>query len=130
MCISILPLMICSGMVYSVLALYFSELGATKTQIGLIYTTGAVAGAILAPSLGKLSDRIGRRPVMLICMGGFAMAFALYSAITNPTQAFPIQALEGIAWAAMGPTVTAYIADIIPPSQRGWGALGQNYSLG
>ena len=123
LCASILPLMICSGMVYSILALYISDLGATKTQIGLIYMTGAIAGAVFAPTMGKLSDRFGRKPILIISMIGFMLAFSLYSLIRNYMQAFPIYAVEGATWAAMGPTASAFIADIIPPKERGW-ALG------
>ncbi|MDI6632628.1 MAG: hypothetical protein QME13_09365, partial [Thermoanaerobacteraceae bacterium] len=55
-CLAILPVMVCSGMVYSVLALYFAELGASTSQIGLIYTTGALTGALFSPLLGRLAD--------------------------------------------------------------------------
>ncbi|MFH1327618.1 MAG: MFS transporter [Candidatus Bathyarchaeota archaeon] len=121
--ISILPLMICSGMVYSILALYISDFGATKTHIGLIFMVGAAAGAFLAPVFGKLSDKIGRRPVLIFSTAIFMVAFFLYSIIGSFVHAFPIQAFEGFAWASMGVTVTAYVADIAPEEKRGW-AMG------
>ena len=123
LCFSIFPLMLCSGMVYSILSLYIVGLGATKTQIGLIFMVGSAAGAIFAPILGKMSDKIGRRPILIISMAGFLVAFFLYSMIGSFVYAFPIQALEGFTWAAMGVTVTAYIADITPEEKRGW-AMG------
>ena len=82
-CFSILPLMICSGMVYSILSLYISELGASKTEIGLIYMTGSAMGALVSPSIGRLSDRIGRKPVMAASMAGFTVAFLAYSMVDN-----------------------------------------------
>lgn len=124
LCIAILPLMICSGMVYSILALYIvDDLGATRFHIGLIFMTGAFAEALAAPMLGKLSDRVGRRPIMLLSMVGFMAAFSLYAAAGNFLAVFPIQALEGATWAALGVTVPAYIADIAPAGRRGW-AMG------
>ncbi|RLI13722.1 MAG: MFS transporter, partial [Candidatus Hecatellales archaeon] len=54
--ISVLPLMVCSGMVYSVLAIYISELGASKTEIGMIYMTGSAVGALISPMVGRVSD--------------------------------------------------------------------------
>jgi MFS family permease len=121
--VSIFPLMACSGMVYSVLALYISELGASKTEIGMIYMTGAAVGALVSPMIGRLSDRIGRKPVMAISMVGFALAFAAYSLIESALYAFPIQALEGATWAAMGTVASAFIADLAPERERGW-AMG------
>ena len=122
-CFSILPLMICSGMVYSILSLYISELGASKTEIGLIYMTGSAMGALVSPSIGKLSDRIGRKPVMAASMAGFTVAFLAYSMVDNVIYVFPIQALEGATWAAMGTVASAFIADMIPTERRGW-AMG------
>jgi MFS family permease len=122
-CFSILPLMVCSGMVYSILSLYLSELGASKTEIGLIYMTGSAMGALISPTIGKLSDRIGRKPVMAASMAGFIAAFLAYSMVDRVAYVFPIQALEGATWAAMGTVALAFIADMIPVEQRGW-AMG------
>lgn len=121
--VSIFPLMACSGMVYSILALYISELGASKTEIGMIYMTGAAVGALVSPMVGRLSDRIGRKPVMAMSMVGFTLAFAAYSLIESALYAFPIQALEGATWAAMGTVASAFIADLAPERERGW-AMG------
>ena len=121
--ISVLPLMVCSGMVYSVLAIYISELGASKTEIGMIYMTGSAVGALISPMVGRVSDRIGRKPVMAMSMVGFIVAFAAYSLIESALYAFPIQALEGATWAAMGTVASAFIADLAPEKERGW-AMG------
>jgi len=110
-------------MVYSILSLYISELGASKTEIGLIYMTGSAMGALVSPSIGKLSDRIGRKPVMAASMAGFTVAFLAYSMVDNVIYVFPIQALEGATWAAMGTVASAFIADMIPTERRGW-AMG------
>ena len=122
-CASIFPLMVCSGMVYSVLALYMSELGASKTEIGLIYMTGSAMGALVSPMIGRLSDRVGRKPILAASMGGFTVAFLAYSLIDKAFYAFPIQALEGATWAAMGTVASAFIADVAPAEERGW-AMG------
>ena len=124
LCLSILPLMVCSGMVYSVLTIYISQdLGASRTQVGFIFMAGSLAGAIVAPFVGKLSDRVGRKPIILAAMIGFMVVFMLYALTRHVVQVFPIQALEGATWAAMGPAVMALIADIIPAESRGW-AMG------
>ena len=120
----ILPLMICSGIVYSMFSLFLAEvLHIEKSQIGLIYMAGSGAGFAFAPLLGKLTDRFGRKPFILFSMGSFAIVFVLYSFVHTYSAMFPIQALQGISWAAIGTSANAYIADIAPYEQRGW-ALG------
>ncbi len=54
---------------------FLSELGATETRIGLLYSLSAVAGLMLRPMLGRLMDNVGRRPVLLIA--GLANAAAV-----------------------------------------------------
>ncbi|WP_165847669.1 MFS transporter [Ammonifex thiophilus] len=121
--LAVLPVMICSGMVYSVLALYFSHLGASTGEIGLIYTTGATAGALAGPHLGRLADRYGRKPVILGAMLGFLAIFLGYASMRQVELAFLIQAVEGAAWAALGTAASAMVADLAPPAERGW-AMG------
>jgi MFS family permease len=133
LCGSVLPLMICSGLVYSMFSLYMGDvLGAPRTQIGLIYMVGSAVGLIFGPLLGKVSDRFGRKPVMLGAMGAFATIFVLYFRIQSYVPIFGIQVLEGAAWVAIGASVTAYIADIVTADKRGWamGVYQQTIALG
>ncbi len=124
LCACILPLMICTGLVYSMYSLYLAEvLGAPKSHIGLIYMVGAAMGLVSGPFLGKLSDRLGRKPVILAAMGSFTLIFILYATIRSYVVVYPIQILEGAAWVAIGATATAYIADIVAHEERGW-AMG------
>ena len=133
LCARVFPLMVCTGIVYSVLPLYISgELGASPSQIGLIYMVGASMGAIFAPYLGRLGDRWGRQRVLGMAMAGFAVAFSLYSLLRRFPQALPIQALEGASWAALGATAPALVADLVPREERGWamGIYERTWSLG
>ncbi len=111
--------MVCSGIVYSILALYIKELGASTSQIGLIFTLGSLSGVIAAPVFGRLSDKIGRKPILVASMAIFFVVFLLYSSAGTFLEIFPIQALEGIGWSALGATTSALIADIAPPNIRG-----------
>ncbi len=129
----ILPLMICSGLVYSMFSLYMSEqLNATKTQIGLTYMLGSLVGLLLGPYLGKLADRFGRKPIILASMASFGLIFLLYSMVRGLFIVYAVQLLEGAAWVAIGAATTAYIADIIPQDRRGWamGVYQQTVSVG
>ena len=133
LCACALPLMICSGLVYSMFSLYMAEvLGAPRTQIGLVYMLGSLAGLLSGPLLGKLSDRFGRKPIILGAMASFTLIFVLYSLARGYTVVYPIQVLEGAAWVGIGAAVTAYIADIIAADKRGWamGVYQQTISVG
>ena len=133
LCACVLPLMICSGLVYSMFSLYMSEvLGAPRDQIGLIYMVGSLVGLVCGPLLGKVSDRFGRKPVILGAMAGFALIFALYFKAPGYRVVYGIQILEGAGWVAIGAAVTAYIADIITADKRGWamGVYQQTISIG
>ncbi len=133
LCACILPLMTCSGLVYSMFSLYMAEvLGAKKTHIGLIYMVGSLVGLILGPFLGKMSDRFGRKPVILCSMASFVLIFVLYSMARGYQVVYPIQVLEGAAWVAIGAATTAYIADIVSAEKRGWamGVYQQTMSVG
>jgi len=133
LCACILPLMICTGLVYSMYSLYLAEVLETpKTHIGLIYMAGAAVGLVSGPLLGKLSDHLGRKPVILAAMGSFVLIFILYAMIRSYVIVYPIQILEGAAWVAIGATATAYIADIVAQENRGWamGVYQQTVSIG
>jgi len=114
-------------------SLYMSEvLGAKKTQIGLIYMVGSLVGLLFGPLLGRLSDRFGRKPVILSSMASFVLVFVLYSMVQGYQAVYPIQIVEGAAWVAFGASNTAYIADIIAGEKRGWamGVYQQTMSIG
>ncbi|MHC1567345.1 MAG: MFS transporter [Candidatus Syntropharchaeia archaeon] len=132
LCASLLPLMISSGMIYSIFSLYMEDLGASRSQIGLIFTVSAAAGIFAAPLFGRLSDRIGRKKVMIISMISFSIIFFLYSIARTYIHLFPIQALEGAIWAALGTTIPAFIADIVPAEERGesMGVYNMTWNLG
>lgn len=118
--ISLLPLMVSSGMMYSVLPLYISEeLGANRIQIGLLFTTAAITGTLTSIYIGKLADRVGRKPLILLAQILFALVMLVYSAINYYLYAFPIHVLEGFAWASVGVAAPAFIADITGKGERG-----------
>lgn len=119
LCITVLPFMICTGIIYSILSLYMASLGLTKSQIGSLFTAGAVAAAITSPVWGSLSDRFGRKKILIFSMAIFAAVFLGYAFSSNYIHLILIQVGEGIAWAAMGSTAVALVADMVPEESRG-----------
>ena len=115
---------VCSAMVWSVISLFIADdLSGTKTQIGLIYMLSGAIGVIFGPSLGRISDRVGRRPVLLSSMACFTLYFVLCFFARNVLDMFLIALLEGVGWMTLGSTGPALVADIVPAKERGW-AMG------
>ncbi len=129
---SLLPMMVSSGIIYSVFALYVSDLGASVSQIGIIYTIGAVAGLISAPLFGRLSDRFGRKSIILLCTASLSAVFFLYALATTFFNVLPVQALEGATWAGLGTVAPALVADLALERERGkfMGMYNQTWYLG
>jgi len=133
LCACIFPLMVCSGVIYSMFSLYlFKILEVRESQIGLIYMCGSLAGFSFVPLIGNLADRRGRKVVIIASIASFALIFLLYSFVRNYKFVYGIQALEGASWVAIGAAANAYIADIVSPEKRGWamGIYQRTMSLG
>lgn len=119
------------GLVIPLLAFYAEEHGATELQVTLLMAVYSVAQFVMAPFWGGLSDRIGRRPVMLVSVGltaamlfGFAMADTLW-------LLFLFRGLHGAAAANIS-TAQSYVADVTTPENRarGMGLIGASFGLG
>lgn len=121
LCVSVLPLMICTGVVYTILSLYLvDELGFTRSTVGALFALGAGLGAVLSPFVGKASDRYGRKPVLMLASVAFLGVFTSYAFLTETWQYVIIMAMEGIAWVSIGTGAMAYIADVSPREEHGW----------
>lgn len=69
------------------------------------------AALVAAPIWGRLSDRLGRRPIMALGALGFAVAFGASAFVDDPRQLYLVRALDGAFSAAVAPTALAYLAD-------------------
>jgi multidrug resistance protein len=120
------------GIVIPHLAYYANELGASSTQIGLLIAIYSAMQFIFAPMWGRLSDRRGRKPAILIGLIGNAGALALFGASKSLEWLFMARGLSGVLSAAVLPTVMAYVADITTEEQRGqgMGLMGAAMGLG
>jgi DHA1 family tetracycline resistance protein-like MFS transporter len=98
---------------------------------GYITTVYAVMNFLVAPILGGLSDRFGRRPVLLVSMGMLAIDFVIMGLAHTVWLLFIGRVLSGISGATHS-TAAAYIADVTEPKARGaaFGMLGMAFGLG
>jgi len=99
--------------------------------IGIFGTVWALMQFFCSPLLGMLSDRIGRRPVILISNGVTAIDYAIMALAPNLWWLFAGRVLSGIATSNMS-TASAYIADVTPPEKRAsaFGMIGSAFGLG
>lgn len=94
-----------------VLPLYASSLGANDALIGLISAISPLAGILLSFPVGVISDRLGRRRMLLFAGGVFLIAPLLYLFIADPLMLIPVRFFHGMATAILGPVVSAIIAE-------------------
>ncbi|MGB6385640.1 MAG: TCR/Tet family MFS transporter [Terriglobales bacterium] len=99
--------------------------------IGMFTTTWALMQFIFAPVLGLLSDRFGRRPVILLSNFGLALDFFVMALAPSVRWLFLGRVLSGLTSASI-PTATAYISDVTAPEKRSkaFGLLGAAFGAG
>ena len=127
------------GIVLPLLPRYSERFGAEGWKIGAIIASFSVMQLFLAPWWGRLSDRIGRRPVLLISNGGSAVAYGMFAVAAAPvwsagvalTWLLASRVFAGACGANIA-VAAAYIADITPPEKRskGMGLIGVAFGLG
>ncbi|MVQ36713.1 MFS transporter [Paenibacillus sp. MAH-34] len=102
---------------------YTSSPGEQAIAVTLLTSVYAVCVFFAAPALGALSDRYGRRPLLLICLTGSAIGYFVFGLGGALWILFVGRIIEGITGGSIS-TIFAYFADIIPPQQRtkyfGW----------
>lgn len=119
------------GIVLPLLPFYADRFGASGTQIGLLVTIYSVAQFFLAPIWGRLSDKIGRRPILILGLMGSAASYVVFGYAGSLAVLFVSRIMAGMGGATV-PVAQAYIADITPPEKRAGnlGLIGAAFGLG
>jgi multidrug resistance protein len=104
---------------------------ATPTEVGLLMSVYSVMQFIFSPFWGGLSDRIGRRPVMLISLVGGGLSYLLFAFSNSLWLLFLARGLAGVFGGNIS-AAHAYIADVTPQHERskGMGMIGAAFGLG
>ena len=120
------------GMIVPSLPYLAERLQASSMQMGLLVTVWAAAQFICAPIWGGLSDRIGRRPTLILGMIGMGATFLAMPFSPNIHVLIVIRLIGGAVSAATMPTAQAFIADVTPLARRGeaMAAMGASWGLG
>jgi DHA1 family tetracycline resistance protein-like MFS transporter len=121
------------GIVIPVLPFYAegTAFNATPRTVGLLFASYSIMQLIFSPILGGLSDKYGRRPVLLLSIIGTGFGFLILGFAKTVAMLFLGRIIDGITGGNIS-TAQAYIADITTPDNRakGMGLIGAAFGLG
>ncbi|MBI3950233.1 MAG: MFS transporter [Acidobacteria bacterium] len=121
------------GIVLPLLPYYAHQepFNASEWQIGMLVASYSLMQFIFAPIWGRVSDRVGRRPIILLSLMGSTVSYLIFGLAQTMWMLFLARMLAGIG-AANIPTAQAYIADTTTPENRakGMGMIGAAFGLG
>jgi DHA1 family tetracycline resistance protein-like MFS transporter len=119
------------GIILPVLPFYAQNFGASGLAVGATLALYSAMQLVSSPLLGALSDRVGRRPVLLVSLAGSAISLALTGLAGSLPVLLLTRALAGLFGGAIG-TAQAYVADVTPPAERAraMGLIGAMTGLG
>lgn len=125
-------IMVGFGIIIPILPYFAESMGATSLHLGLLMASYSLMQFIFAPLWGRYSDRVGRRPVLLLGLLGFGLTFLMFAMASRLWMLFAARILGGILTSATLPTAMAYIGDSTSERDRGggMGLMGAAMGLG
>jgi len=108
------------GIVVPLLPVYAYDLGAGGLAIGLIFGSFALSRTFFLPYFGRLSDRKGRKRLIVIGLFSYACLSLAFMLAQNVTALVAIRFFQGIASSMMMPAIQAYVGDITPQGREGF----------
>jgi predicted MFS family arabinose efflux permease len=119
------------GIVVPILPFWSDHFGANGALLGLLLASHAAMQFLFSPAWGKLSDRIGRRPVMLITIAGTAISLLFLGLADSLPQIFLARVLSGLFGSNIS-VATAYLTDVTDEADRTrWmGMIGASFAVG
>lgn len=120
------------GMVIPIFPFYVERLGAGGSELGLLVALASLTEFIFAPAWGAVSDRAGRKPVLLVGLAGYLFSMILFGFADRLWMLFAIRGLSGVLSAAALSTSMAYVGDVTSNEDRasGMGIIGSAMGLG
>lgn len=119
------------GVVIPVIPILSRNFGATALETGLLLSVYSLMQFLFSPFWGRLSDRLGRRPILLFCLFGEGLSYILFAWARSLEWLFVARLLAGFFGASLS-TASAYISDITPKQERskGMALIGAAFGLG
>jgi DHA1 family tetracycline resistance protein-like MFS transporter len=119
------------GIIIPLLPFYAETFGASPVVIGLLFASFSLSQLVASPILGGLSDRWGRRPVLIFSLLGTVVSFVMLALAGSLAMLFAARIVDGLSGGNIA-TARAYIADITTEENRAkaFGLLGAAFGLG
>jgi DHA1 family tetracycline resistance protein-like MFS transporter len=119
------------GIIIPLLPYYAEQFGASPLVIGLLFAIYSLCQLLAAPALGDLSDRWGRRPILIFSLVGTVVSFAMLALAHSIAMLFLARIVDGLSGGNIS-TARAYVADITEPKDRAraFGLIGAAFGLG
>jgi DHA1 family tetracycline resistance protein-like MFS transporter len=119
------------GIIIPLLPFYAVTFGASPLVIGLLFAIFSLCQLVAAPVLGDLSDRYGRRPVLIFSLAGTVVSFVMLALAHTVWMLFAARIVDGLSGGNIS-TARAYVADITEPKDRAraYGLIGAAFGLG
>src|SRR5262249_12700981 len=110
---------------------YAETFGATPLVIGLLFAVFSLCQLLAAPALGDLSDRYGRRPILIFSLLGTVVSFVMLAVAHNVAMLFAARLGDGLSGGSIS-TARAYVAAVTEPKERAraYGLIGAAFGLG
>lgn len=119
------------GMVFPLLPFYAQSFGASAFEVALLIATYSAVQVISSPVWGRLSDRFGRKLILLTTLAGGGLSFLWFGYAGSLAEMFAARALSGLMAGNIS-VAQAYMADLTEPGERagGMGRIGAAFGLG
>lgn len=114
----------------AMLVLRAQDVGSAAALIPLMYFLFNVVGAALATPLGRLSDRVGRRRLIVFGFAGYALVYAGFALAAHPASVWVLFALYGVPYAATEGMTRAFVVDLVPCELRATAIGAYTFSIG
>ena len=119
------------GIIVPLLPFYAETFGASPLVVGLLFAVFSLCQLVAAPILGDLSDRYGRRPIIIVSLIGTVVSFVMLALAHSLTMLFIARIVDGLSGGNIS-TARAYVADVTEPQDRSraFGLIGAAFGLG
>ncbi len=119
------------SMLLPILPYFVTHFGASPLVVGILFSTFSFCQLIAGPVWGNVSDRAGRKAVLIISQIGATIGWAMLAFAPNITWVFVARIVEGVSGGNIGIT-QAYVADLVEPKERAraFGLIGATFGAG